>query len=47
MAQGPFPKIRVLWFKVLPFQTQVRGFAPFGMMECWNIGILGTGIMQY
>jgi hypothetical protein len=26
---------------------QVRGFAPIGMMECRNNGIMGSGIMQY
>jgi len=25
---------------------QVRGFAPIRMMACWNIGIMGSGIMQ-
>ena len=25
---------------------QVRGFAPIRMMECWNNGIMGSGIMQ-
>ena len=25
---------------------QVRGFAPIGMMECWNSGIMGLGMMQ-
>jgi hypothetical protein len=24
---------------------KVRGFAPIGMMECWNNGIMGSGIM--
>jgi hypothetical protein len=27
--------------------TQVRGFAQIGMVECWNNGIMGSGIMQY
>jgi hypothetical protein len=31
--------------KKLP-DTQVRGFAPIGMMECWNNGIMGSEIMQ-
>jgi hypothetical protein len=26
---------------------QVRGFAPIGMLECWNIGKMGLGILQY
>jgi hypothetical protein len=26
---------------------QVRGFAPIGMVECWNIGKMGLGILQY
>ncbi|RZB38182.1 MAG: general secretion pathway protein A [Desulfobacteraceae bacterium Eth-SRB2] len=26
---------------------QVRGFASIGMVECWNIGIMGSGIIQY
>jgi hypothetical protein len=26
---------------------QVRGFAPTGIVECWNNGTLGSGIMQY
>jgi hypothetical protein len=25
---------------------QVKGFAPIGMMEQWNSGIMGSGIMQ-
>ena len=25
---------------------QVRGFAPIGMLEYWNIGIVGFGILQ-
>jgi len=25
---------------------QVRGFAPIGMLECWNSGIMGSGIME-
>jgi hypothetical protein len=24
---------------------QVRGFAPIGMMECWNNGIMDSGLM--
>jgi hypothetical protein len=28
-------------------QSQIRGFAPFGIVECWNNGIMGFGIMQY
>ncbi len=28
-------------------QQQVRGFAPIGMVECWNIGKMGLGILQY
>ncbi len=32
----------------LPLQiVQVRGFAPIGMVECWNIGKMGLGILQY
>jgi hypothetical protein len=27
--------------------SQVRGFAPIGMMEYWNIGIMSSGIMQF
>jgi len=27
--------------------SQIRGFAPIGMMECWNNGIIRSGIMQY
>jgi len=27
--------------------TQVRGFAPIGMVEWWNIGKMGLGILQY
>jgi len=23
------------------------GFAPIGMVECWNIGKMGLGILQY
>jgi len=26
---------------------QVRGFAPIGMLECWNSGIMGFGKMVY
>jgi hypothetical protein len=26
--------------------SQVRGFAPIGMLECWNIGKMGFGIMD-
>jgi hypothetical protein len=25
---------------------QIRGFAPIGMLEFWNIGIMGSGIME-
>jgi hypothetical protein len=25
---------------------QVRGFSPIGMLEFWNIGIMGSGIME-
>jgi hypothetical protein len=25
---------------------KVRGFAPIGMLEFWNIGIMGYGIME-
>jgi hypothetical protein len=28
-------------------KTQVRGFAPIGMLELWNIGIMGSGIMEW
>jgi hypothetical protein len=28
-------------------EIQVRGLAPIGMVECWNNGIMGSGIMQY
>jgi hypothetical protein len=28
-------------------QQQVRGFAPIGMVEWWNIGKMGLGILQY
>jgi len=24
---------------------QARGFAPIGMLECWNIGKMGFGIL--
>ena len=27
-------------------QDQVKGFAPNGMLECWNIGKLGLGILD-
>jgi hypothetical protein len=27
--------------------SQVRGFAPIGMVECWNIGKMSLGILQY
>jgi hypothetical protein len=27
-----------------PKQGQVRGFVPIGMLEFWNIGIMGFGI---
>jgi len=27
--------------------ARVRGFAPIEMLECWNIGIMGSGIMQF
>jgi hypothetical protein len=26
---------------------QVRGFAPIGTLEFWNIGILGSGIVEW
>jgi hypothetical protein len=26
---------------------QVRGFAPIGMLEKWNIGKMGFGILEY
>jgi hypothetical protein len=25
---------------------QVRGFAPIGKLECWNIGKMGFGILE-
>jgi hypothetical protein len=25
---------------------ELRGFAPIGMLECWNSGIMGSGVMQ-
>jgi hypothetical protein len=28
-------------------ELQVRGFAPIGMMECWNNGIMDYRIMQF
>jgi len=27
--------------------AQVRGFAPDGMLEFWNIGIMGSGKMEW
>jgi len=27
--------------------NQVRGFAPIGILEYWNNGIMGSGIRQY
>jgi hypothetical protein len=33
--------------ELLGTEGQVRGFAPIGMLEFWNIGIMGSGIMQY
>jgi hypothetical protein len=26
---------------------QVRDFVPIGMLEFWNIGIMGSGIMEW
>jgi hypothetical protein len=26
---------------------EVRGFAPIGMEECWNVGKMGLGKLQY
>ena len=34
-----------IYFRLLGIQ--VRDFAPIGMMEYWNSGIMGFGIMQY
>jgi hypothetical protein len=28
-------------------REQVRGFAPIGMLESWNIGVMGSGIMEW
>jgi hypothetical protein len=28
------------------YLKELRGFAPIGMLECWNIGIMGSGIMK-
>jgi len=28
-------------------KAQVRGFAPIGMLEFWNIGIMGFGVMEW
>jgi hypothetical protein len=42
--------IKMVAFSYLPVyasKTQARGFAPIGMVECWNIGIMGLGILQY
>jgi hypothetical protein len=30
-------------FKTSTLTIQVRGFAPIGTMECWNIGKMGLG----
>jgi hypothetical protein len=27
-------------------KMQVRGFAPIGMLECWNIGRMDFGILE-
>jgi len=32
---------------VFLFRAQVRGFAPIGMLEKWNIGKMGFGILVY
>ena len=32
--------------KELLLIAQVRGFAPIGMLELWNIGNMGSGIME-
>jgi hypothetical protein len=26
--------------------TQVRGFTPIGIFECWNSGVMGSGKME-
>jgi len=42
------PKLELLYFFVAFSKgTQVRGFAPIGMLEFWNIGIMGSGIMEW
>jgi hypothetical protein len=28
-------------------RIQVRGFTPIGMVEFWNIGMVGPGILLY
>jgi hypothetical protein len=30
-----------------PLDNQVRGFAPMGIVEYWNIGKMGPRIIQY
>jgi hypothetical protein len=31
----------------LPRKGQVRGFGPIGMLESWNIGVMGSGIFHH
>jgi hypothetical protein len=35
------------WEKGYCYWLQVRGFTPIGMIECWNIGKMGIGVLQY
>ena len=36
--------LRLLIHILLHIVDQVRGFAPIGMLECWNSGIMGSGM---
>jgi hypothetical protein len=37
----------LLYYAIFTLQYQVRGFAPIGTLEFWNIGILGSGIVEW
>jgi hypothetical protein len=39
-VKNPDPKNQV-------FNDQVRGFAPIGILESWNNGIMGPGKLRY
>ncbi|PLX52561.1 MAG: hypothetical protein C0611_07840 [Desulfobacteraceae bacterium] len=47
MFVGVTFKMDLTEYGIIFKNARVRGFAPIGMLECWNNGIMGSGIMQF